>query len=92
MASDGQIALDIYEREKDKIDAVLLDLGLPKLAGRDVALKIKETNPNVKLVVTSGYLDPELKSAINQSGVQHFLNKPYLPEDLIKTLQVVLKN
>jgi CheY-like chemotaxis protein len=33
LATDGQMALDIYEREKDKIDAVLLDIGLPQ-AGR----------------------------------------------------------
>jgi PAS domain S-box-containing protein len=92
LASDGQMALDIYKRRKDKIDAVLLDIGLPKQAGRDVLRNMKEENPNIKLVVTSGYLEPELKSYINQAGIHHFINKPYWPDDVIKTLQTLMED
>jgi two-component system, cell cycle sensor histidine kinase and response regulator CckA len=92
LASDGQMALDIYKRRKDKIDAVLLDIGLPKQAGRDVLCKMKEQNPDIKLVVTSGYLEPELKSYINQAGIHHFINKPYWPDDVIRTLQSLMEN
>ena len=47
---------------QETIDVVLLDIGLPKMAGRDVLIKIKSENPDVKIVVASGYLEPELKS------------------------------
>jgi two-component system, cell cycle sensor histidine kinase and response regulator CckA len=90
LASDGQMALDIYKRRKDNIDAVLLDIGLPKQAGRDVLRKMKKENPDIKLVVTSGYLEPELKSYINQAGIHHFINKPYWPDDVIRTLQSLM--
>src|SRR5262245_13351895 len=62
------MALDIYRRRKDKIDAVLLDIGFPKQAGRDVLLKMKEENSDIKLVVTSGYLEPELNPTSIRPG------------------------
>ncbi|HEU4343218.1 MAG TPA: PAS domain S-box protein [Candidatus Binatia bacterium] len=87
MATDGQMALEIYQHGKDKIDAVLLDINLPKLGGREVLVKMKQVNPDVKLVVASGYLEPELKSYINQAGVHHFIHKPYSPDEVVRTLQ-----
>jgi CheY-like chemotaxis protein len=92
LATDGQMALDIYEREKDRIDAVFLDIGLPKLAGRDVLRTMKQKNGNIKLIVTSGYLDPELRADIDGLGIQHFVSKPYLPEEVINTLQTLMQD
>jgi len=86
-ATDGEQALDVYRRYEQKIDIVLLDIGLPKLGGRDVLLQIKNENPDVKVVVASGHLEPELKSEIDQAGVEYFLPKPYTPDEVIKTLQ-----
>jgi CheY-like chemotaxis protein len=57
-----------------------------------VLLRMKEENPDIKLVVTSGYLEPELKSYINQAGIHHFINKPYWPDDVIKTLQTLMED
>jgi two-component system cell cycle sensor histidine kinase/response regulator CckA len=92
LASDGQMALDIYKRRKDEIDAVLLDIGLPKRAGRDVLFKMKEENPGIKVVVTSGYLDPGLKSYIKEAGIHHFISKPYGPADVVQTLQSLMED
>jgi PAS domain S-box-containing protein len=91
LASDGQMALDIYKRRKAEIDAVLLDIGLPKRAGRDVLFKMKEENPAIKVVVTSGYLDPGLKSYIKEAGIHHFISKPYGPADVVQTLQSLME-
>lgn len=86
-ASDGETALDLYQRHKERIDIVLLDMGIPKLSGQDVLVNIKREKPGVKVVVASGYLEPELKSQINLAGVKHFLNKPYSLDEVVKTLQ-----
>ena len=48
-AIDGEKALEIYWDHKQTIDAVLLDIGLRKIAGRDLLHKIKDENPNVKI-------------------------------------------
>ena len=86
-AADGQKALDIYQHRNGTIDVVLLDIGLPKMAGEDVLQKMKQQNPAVKIVIASGYLDPELQARMDRAGVQYFLPKPYLPDKVIKILQ-----
>ena len=90
-ASDGETAIKTYERHKETIDIVLLDVGLPKLAGQDVLIKVKSENPDAKIVVASGYLEPELKSEIDRTGVKYFLQKPYLPNEVIKIFQSVME-
>jgi PAS domain S-box-containing protein len=90
-AADGEKALNIYRRSKEAIDVVMLDLGLPKVAGGDVLLKIKNENPDVKVVIASGYLEPKLKSEIDRAGVKHFLSKPYKPDEVVRTLQSLIE-
>jgi signal transduction histidine kinase/ActR/RegA family two-component response regulator len=90
-ASDGEMALETYQRHKDTIDVVLLDLGLPKMSGRDVLLRMKNKNPDVKVVIASGHFEDELNSDIDQAGVKHLLRKPYMPDEVIKILQSLTK-
>jgi len=89
-ATDGEKALEIYRGYEQTIDVVLLDIGLPKIAGQDVLLKIKNENPDVKIIIASGYLEPELKAKIHQAGVNHFLHKPYKLDEMVKTLQSLI--
>jgi PAS domain S-box-containing protein len=86
VASDGEQAIDLYHRRKQDIGVVLLDIGLPKIAGLDVILKMKEENPNVKVIVASGYIEPDFKSKMQRAGVQDFIEKPYNPNDVIRML------
>ncbi len=84
-ASNGQIALDIYQRYKKEIAVVFLDMGLPKISGRDVLRQIKDAKSDVKVIVTSGYIEPVTRLEIDYAGVR-FLRKPYTPEEVFKTL------
>ena len=90
-ASDGEMALETYQRHEDSIDVVLLDLGLPKMSGRDVLFRIKNKNPDVKVVIASGHFEDELDSGTDQAGVKHLLRKPYMPDEVIKILQSLTK-
>ncbi len=54
VASDGEEAIEVYRRHKLGIDVVLLDVDLPKLTGWDVLLKMKEENPDVRVVIATG--------------------------------------
>lgn len=85
-ATNGQEALDIYQRHKDEIAVILLDMGLPKVSGRDVLHKIRSENPDVKVIVTSGYIEPEIKLEIEGAYVR-FLPKPYTPDGVFDALQ-----
>ena len=86
VAPDGEQAMDLYHRHKQKIRVVLLDMGLPKIAGWEVILRMKKENPNVKVIVTSGYIEPDLKSKMQHAGVQGFIEKPYNPNEVIRML------
>lgn len=89
-ALDGAQAVTLYREHKHRIDAVLLDLGLPKIAGWDVISQIKDENAQRKLIVTSGYIDPEFRAKIVGAGVTCFVDKPYLPDTILERLQRVI--
>jgi CheY-like chemotaxis protein len=86
-ASDGEQAVRIYQRDKASIDVVFLDMGLSKLSGREVLFKIKQENQNAKIVVSSGYFEEEFKSDFEHAGIKHFLQKPYMLDHVVQTLQ-----
>ena len=91
LAADGQEALDIYRDHKGEINVVLLDLGLPKISGWEVFNNLKQENPDVCIVVASGYMEPDVKSKMHDAGVEHFIEKPYKLDQLVETLHGVWK-
>lgn len=91
MASDGEQAIEVYRCYKRRIDVVLLDVGLPKIAGWQVLLKMKKENPAVRVVIASGYLDPKMKAEMSWAGVKHFVEKPYTLDALVETIGDVIE-
>jgi CheY-like chemotaxis protein len=87
--TDGEEAIEVHRSHKDAIDIILLDLGLPKISGQDVLVKLKTEKPEVKIVVASGYLEPDLSSEIERAGVKHFVQKPYNLDEVVKIVQSV---
>lgn len=89
-AENGEDAIQIYLGHQDRIGLILLDLGLPKIGGREVYLKVKEVNPKAKVLIISGYLDPDLLAEMQRLGARDFLQKPLLPEKVLEKIQEVL--
>ena len=92
LAADGQEAVDIYRDHKWEIGVVLLDLGLPKLSGWEVFKNLKQQNPDVRVIVASGYLDPDVKSRMHEAGVEYFIEKPYKLNELLTILHGVIEH
>ena len=90
IASDGVEAVELYQRIGSEIDLILTDIGLPKLSGWDVCRKIIALNPNARVLVASGYFDPNVKSDLKDSAAKGFLHKPYLPEDVLTQIRETL--
>jgi DNA-binding response OmpR family regulator len=76
-ASEGEAALEVYQQHRRELDIVLLDIGLPKVSGEQLVLKMRKENPELAVVVASGYIDPVLKSNLLELGVKAFISKPY---------------
>ncbi len=91
-AMDGEEGIGLYQDHKAEIDVVLLDLGLPKMTGMDVIPKLKEQNPNVNIVIATGYLEPELKAELFHAGVRDCIHKPYLLTEVLEKLDAALEN
>ncbi|MDQ6810236.1 MAG: response regulator, partial [Verrucomicrobiota bacterium] len=90
VAKDGQEALEVFELHRDEIGLVVCDLGLPKLSGRDVFLKMKKSRPGVRVIVASGYLEPRVRSEILQAGVLDTIQKPYDFRDMIGKIRAII--
>ncbi len=83
VARDGIEAVELHQRHKKEIAAVILDLGLPRLNGWEAFLKMKQEQPEVKTIFTSGYIKADMRSEMISNGVLAIIHKPYLPEELL---------
>ncbi|MCX6136409.1 MAG: PAS domain S-box protein, partial [Ignavibacteriales bacterium] len=90
LASNGEEAVRMYEQHKDGIHLVLSDMGLPKISGHEIFQILKESNPNLRMILTSGFIEPELRSLILRNGVRDFIQKPYSPIELLRSIRSVL--
>lgn len=88
IACTGKEGLELFPRENP--DAVLLDLGLPDIDGREVLKEIKSKAPQIKVIVLSGYKDPGTKKELTQLGADYFLGKPVIPPELYELLKKIL--
>jgi CheY-like chemotaxis protein len=89
-ARDGLEAVEQYRKHIEEIHVVLSDMGLPKLGGWEAFQKMKEINPQVKSILASGYLDPNLRAEMIQAGAAEFVQKPYVPEKILDLIRKVI--
>jgi two-component system cell cycle sensor histidine kinase/response regulator CckA len=90
MAMDGQEGLEIFRDRISEIRLVLSDMGLPRLGGYEMFLKMMEEQPGVKVILASGYFDPNLKIDLINAGAKDFIQKPYVTEDVLKRIREVI--
>jgi two-component system, cell cycle sensor histidine kinase and response regulator CckA len=89
-ASDGAEGLNVYSANKDKISLIITDMGLPKLSGYDMFIKMKQINPGVNVIFASGFLEPNTISEMYKAGAKEFIQKPYNPADILKKIRTVI--
>jgi two-component system cell cycle sensor histidine kinase/response regulator CckA len=89
-ASDGIEAVEIYALHQDHINLVVADIGLPRLAGSEVFLRLKQNNPGIKVVLASGFLDPVMVAEMMKAGAKEFIQKPYQLTEFLKSVRKAL--
>ncbi len=90
IAKDGQEGIEIFRLNKDDINLVLSDMGLPRLGGFEMFMKMKEVKANVAAILASGYFDPNLKKELLDAGAKDFIQKPYMPEKILQRIREIL--
>jgi len=90
IAEDGYKALEKFQsamESNNSFDIVFVDLVLPEMSGREVFEKLKEIEPTIKAVISSGYSDDPAIKDYENLGFKGVLNKPYTIEELREILK-----
>jgi two-component system, cell cycle sensor histidine kinase and response regulator CckA len=88
-AQDAQDAMKVYEEYKRGIDLVITDMGLPGRTGQQLGQDLREHSPEVVVLVTSGYANPEDETEVPGSHM-YFLPKPYSKRTLVEKIEKIL--
>lgn len=89
-ARSGKEALDVYEEKKEDVNIVILDMIMPGMTGGETYERMKQINPHVKVLLSSGYSAEGRTAQILRCGCNGFLQKPFNMEDLYRGIRDVL--
>ena len=90
-ASSGRDALRVWENHKEKIDLLVTDMVMPEgISGMDLANRLLESKPDLKIIFASGYSMDDLDTAFVRDGHAIFLQKPYTHVTLAKAVRQCL--
>jgi two-component system cell cycle sensor histidine kinase/response regulator CckA len=90
LANSGEEAIDIYRNSLNQIDIVVLDMIMPGMGGSETFDQLKEINPEVKVLLSSGYSVDGMATDILERGCQQFIQKPFDIKELSRKLRDVL--
>jgi two-component system cell cycle sensor histidine kinase/response regulator CckA len=90
-AKSGKEAIKKLKENKDKIDLVILDIIMPGMDGGETYDILKEINPDIKVLLSSGYSMSEEAQKIMERGCDGFIQKPFTMSALSKKLSEILK-
>ncbi len=89
-AKSGKEAIEVYKENHSRIDMVILDMILPDMGGGDTYDSLKEINPEIKVLLASGY-DIEYQGRdIMDRGCDGFIQKPFNMNELLEKIKGIL--
>lgn len=89
-ANDGWQAVELYRAKAHEIAAVLLDVAMPRMTGNKALEKLREINPSVRVLMSSGHSEDERVVSAMKTGALGFLHKPYTAEQLSQAIAKIL--
>ena len=90
IARDGKEALEVYRKNRDDIEIVILDMVMPNMGGGEAYDRMKEIDPNVKVLLSSGYsIDGEATEILGR-GCDDFIQKPFNMKELSAKIREIL--
>ncbi|MDQ6994302.1 MAG: response regulator, partial [Mariprofundaceae bacterium] len=89
-AKDGEDGIRVYRDHQHNVAAVLLDMTMPRMDGKTCFTELQRINPDVKVVLSSGYSEDEATNQFTNQGLAGFIQKPYRPRELQSKMQEIL--
>ena len=90
IAAGGRQGIQIYEKGRGDIDLVILDMIMPDYSGKETFDDLRRINPEVCVLLSSGYSLSGQAKEIMQSGCKGFIQKPFTMLELSKKIRVIL--
>jgi CheY-like chemotaxis protein len=79
---NGQEAIEYYREQCDRVDLVVSDVVMPEMNGRELLDALKQINPQVKVVLMSGYCTDATAAGLIKQGALEFISKPFSLDEL----------
>lgn len=92
IAENGKQGLDAYQQHGDEINLVLLDVIMPVMDGIECFHRLREMDPEAKVIISSGFTRDADLNSLKEKGLIEFIRKPYTLEQLSKIAARVLQN
>ncbi len=89
-ADSGDKAVGIFSEKADTIDVVVLDMIMPGLSGKETYRRLKQIDPQVRVLLASGYAMEGQAEDILKEGCTGFIQKPFKMEQLSLTIQEIV--
>lgn len=89
-AADGREGVTLFRENMSDIIAVILDMTMPGLNGKDAFSEMRRLKPDVKVILSSGYNEQDATTQFVGKGLAGFLPKPWSPDDLLAALNTAL--
>jgi CheY-like chemotaxis protein len=90
-ARGGKEAVEIYKENQDDLDIVVLDMVMPGVGGGETFDRLKEINPNVRVLLASGFAVDGEAAKILERGCNGFIQKPFNMKELSEKIEEIMK-
>ncbi len=90
VAGSGKAAIEVYKENQDKIDMIILDTIMPEMGGNETYQQLREINPQVKVLLSSGYGIDDQAVQMLALDCDGFIQKPFNMKDLSKSTRAIL--
>ena len=86
----GEEEVELFEQHRESIDLVLSDMGLPRLNGLEAVKRMKSLRADLKVILASGFIDPNQQAEIEKTGIKLVIQKPYNPVSILRSIRTML--
>ena len=75
--ADGHEAVDFYSKNQEKVDLVIVDMMMPRMDGRECFSALRQINPNVRAILSTGYSHNQAVQEVIDEGLLGYIGKPF---------------
>jgi PAS domain S-box-containing protein len=91
-AMSGREAIEVFQKDQDQIDLVIMDMIMPGMGGGETFDRLREIKPDVKVLLSSGYSINGQATKILKRGCDGFIQKPFNMNQLAEKIQKIRAN